>query len=128
MPPPLWIAFFEDFKGADTVLVSGTDQGIRELAGHLRQFAASAENELAIHKIAAVAPYNPVELFAVHSSQPIKRSRPCFEWICPPPDGEPIVSTLLALAGRGAAHQYFELPDPDTQLIVSVGEYDRHAS
>jgi hypothetical protein len=121
----LRLGFFEDFRGADTVLLSGTALGIHNLVERIRRFAVSSEQELPIHEFAAVSADQPARLFVVRSP------RTCggvgdasFTWICPPLEVEDILGKLAALGERESGHQYFDLPGSDVQLIVSVGEYD----
>ena len=43
MAPDLWLAFFDNFKWGDTVLLSGSQAGMCSLTEHFRAFSKSAE-------------------------------------------------------------------------------------
>lgn len=59
MAAHLKLGFFEDFKGSDAVLLSGSGSEILDLAQRLRDFATSSGVELPIHDIASVSPEYP---------------------------------------------------------------------
>ena len=54
------IGFFENFKGADAVLVACSDDGLRRLRGLL---ASPPHGLLSLHQFAEVAPSHPTQLF-----------------------------------------------------------------
>ncbi|MFN0315074.1 MAG: hypothetical protein ACKVQA_08555 [Burkholderiales bacterium] len=125
MVADLRLGFFEDFKGADTVLLSGSVLGIRNLVGRIRAFAASSEQELPIHEFAAVSAHQPAKLFVVRTPRTSGGAgNASFAWVCPPLEIEDVLGMLSAIAERGLGHHYFDLLASEVQLIVSVGEYD----
>jgi hypothetical protein len=125
MPPTLWLGFFENFKSSDTVLVSGSANGMCDLAERLREFAASSASVLPIHEFAEVAPSHRTKLFAARTSRPsLKGDEQSFCWLCSPSEVESIHGKLMALATGAPGHQYFYLEGANVQLVVSVGEYD----
>ena len=125
MATHLMLGFFEDFKGSDAVLLSGSGGDIRDLAQRLRDFASSSNAALPIHDIASVSPEHPARLFTVRSPLTSPAANQLtFHWSCSPSEIEAVSSKLLALVEGPSGHQYFDLVGSDVQLIISVGEYD----
>ena len=121
----LHLGFFPDFKWSDSVLLTGTAQDIEELSLALGKFVESKEPQYPIHNLASIAPRHQAQLFAQRStSEPHHSKPPQFSWLCASSSLPDIQAKLLALAHSGNGHQYFDLESPDTQLIVSVGEYN----
>jgi hypothetical protein len=116
----LRLGYFSDFKGADTVLLEGTADGIRRLCSRIKEFAASSETELSIHSLSAVSANHPVMLFASRSAAG-QGSGYC--WLCSQKELNSIEEKLSALVTLENRHQYFELVGSPAQLIVSIGEY-----
>lgn len=113
------LGFFENFKFGDAVLLSGASQDIQLLVARLVIFVQSQEPELALHSVASVASRHPAQLFASHSSVGTG-----FRWLCSADELPTIQDKLEALISSGTGHQYFELADTSTTLVVSIGEYD----
>jgi hypothetical protein len=116
----LRLGYFSDFKGADTVLLEGTSDGIRRLCAQIKAFVASSETELPIHSLSAVSAKHPVLLFASRSATGEGLG---FRWLCSQKELNSIEGKLSALVASESGHQYFELVGSPTQFIVSVGEY-----
>jgi hypothetical protein len=116
----LHLGLFHQFKGADTVLLSGTPNDVAELSAHLRAFASSDALDWAVHDIAHVSIHNPAQLFACRTPQLHATG---FVWVCSPESMSAIQGKLQALASSGSGHQYFGLLGSSVQLAVSVGEY-----
>ena len=113
------IGFFEQFKGADTVLVSTTAEDAAALAVELERFAQS--QAAAVEVSAAPVPGHEAKLMAVR--EPRASSDREFRWLCGRFEVPQIIAKLKSLATAGAGHQYFELCGSPVQLMVSVGEY-----
>lgn len=113
------LGFFEQFKGADTVLLSTDSAGVRELARELEQFAASETAALRIPVMPI--PGHEADLVAVREVHADGSAR--FRWLCGPSEVSDIVQKLNSLANSKQGHQYFELVGSKVQLMVSVGEY-----
>ncbi len=116
----LRLGYFSDFKGADTVLLEGTSDGIRNLCVRIKKFVASSETELPIHTLSAISVNHPVLLFA---SRNANGQGAGFRWLCSQKELNSIEGKLSALIASQNGHQYFELVGSPAQLIVSVGEY-----
>jgi len=121
----LHLGFFPDFKWADSVLLTGNAHDIESLSSALGKFVEANEHQFPIHNLASVAPRHQVQLFAQRATQEAQRSKPLqFSWLCTSSSLSDIQAKLLALVHSGNGHQYFDLEGADTQLIVSVGEYN----
>lgn len=111
------IGFFEDFAGADSVLLTGSPEDIASLSSRLKQFLWSSEQHLPIHTQANVSVRRPVLLFASRTANVTADS---FHWLVSLV--EPEMLEPLVTSGK-PGHQYFELAQSKVQLVVSVGEY-----
>ena len=121
----LHLGFFPDFKWADSVLLTGTAHDIESLSSALGKFVGANEHQFPIHNLASVAPRHQVQLFAQRATQEPQHSNPAqFSWLCTSRSLPDIQAKLLALVHSSNGHQYFDLAGSDTQLIVSVGEYN----
>ncbi len=115
---PLRLGLFADFKGSDSLLLTGDAAALIRLLPELD--AASLGGQFRIHEIAARLPTCSIELVA--ASQPVPA--PAFTWLCDPTTVVSIRTDLQALTQCTSGHQYFDLADSKVQLIVSLGEYD----
>jgi hypothetical protein len=116
----LYLGLFQQFKGADTLLISGTPADISDLSDRLSDFAASGLTSWPVHGMAQVSVRNPAELFARRTPQPHATGH---MWLCSPDSIPAIQDKLHALASSGLGHHYFDLLESPVQLLVSVGEY-----
>ncbi len=116
----LHLGLFKQFKGEDTLLLSGTPGDIADLSARLEEFSASGASDLAIHSFAALSPDKPTELFACRTPQ---TRQPSFVWLCVPDSLAATQSMLQAMSCSVVAHQYFDLYRSSVPLLVSVGEY-----
>ena len=114
------IGFFEQFKGADTVLLSITTEEGRDLAARLQDFAAS--NAVAMEIDARSVPGHETRLVAVREAQ-TARGRGEYRWLCGPAELGNIIDKLKSVINVAEGHQYFELVASKVQLMISVGEY-----
>ena len=115
----LQIGRFDKFKGARTVLLTGTGEEIASLSKQLAQVVAASGDSLPLHEIALVAPSHPLRLFAVRAI-PNDGEKDAAYWPC----DAAVIDKLISLAATGAGHQYFDIAGPETTLLASVGEYD----
>lgn len=114
------LGFFRQFKGADTVLLSISQDEARDLARELQNFAASSMPAMPI--VANSVPGHETKLEAVREAQPAAGTS-AFHWLCGPRQVGDILSKMTSLANASEGHQYFELLGSEVQLMVSVGEY-----
>ncbi len=121
----LHLGFFPDFKWSDSVLLSGTTHDIENLSLALGKFVESKEQQFPIHNLASIAPRHQALLFAQRATEEPHHSNPAqFSWQCTSSSLSDIQAKLLTLVRSNNGHQYFDLEGSDTQLIVSVGEYN----
>ena len=116
----LHLGLFQQFKGSDTLLISGTPDDILHLSDRLGDFAASGAASWPVHGLARAPASNSAELFASREPYPHATGH---VWVCSPDSVSAIRGKLQALASSGLGHHYFDLLDSPIQLMVSVGEY-----
>jgi len=116
----LHLGLFQNFKGSDTLLLSGTPADISGLSVRLGEFVASGAAAWPIHQLARVSSRNSVGLFASRAPHPQATGH---VWLCSPDSVPATQGKLQSLASSGSGHQYFDLLDASVQLMVSVGEY-----
>lgn len=117
----LYLGFFTDFAGGDSVLLHGNHGDIAELTRQLQRFSVSEKSLFPIHAIAAVSPRHPATLFANRLQMKVGHD---FQWLCSRRAFEAVAVKLAALAAApSAGHQCFELMQSPVTLIVSVNEY-----
>ena len=112
------LGFFDDFKGADTVLLAVTGQEAGELANQLQLFASSSRTSTEI--VAEQIPGHEAKLVAVSSPNAETSG---FRWLCGRSEIADIAAKLTALASAVNGHQYFDLLGSEVRLIIAVGEY-----
>ena len=121
----LRLGFFADFKGSDLVLLAGASSDVENLSLALVKFAESNGRQFAIHNLASIAPRHQTQLFVHHTAQETRHLVPAqFSWLCTSSSMPDIQTKLLELVHSSNGHQYFDLEGSDTQLIVSIGEYN----
>jgi hypothetical protein len=116
----LRLGLFRQFKGADTLLLSGAPADVADLSARLGEFAASNVLDWPVHSVAHISARNPAQLFASRFSQSHAGG---FVWLCSPESLPSVQGKLQALASSASGHQYFNLFGSYVQLVVSVGEY-----
>jgi hypothetical protein len=119
----LHLGYFENFKGADTVLLSCDPVEVPPLRGVLADAMAKGV-PFAIHDLAVVSARNPARLVLCPTGAPFRGLGGEFIWQLNHVEFASVDSKLEALEHVRAAHQYFDLDDSDVRLMVSVREYD----
>jgi hypothetical protein len=118
------IGFFEDFKGADTLLLHVDQEGLKVLTEWL-QTATSSEARIAISHCpgALVQSGLHVDLSRAPDDRGLVRTAGTeFVWQRSE-EGWAEVLDKLAAMDTGACHQYLEGPSDDVQVMASIGEY-----
>src|SRR5262245_34170503 len=118
------VGFFEDFKGAGTLLLDIDHEGLNALIAWL-QSAASSGRTIAISQCpGAVVPSGiHVDLSRTPNDRGLGRTaRTEFTWQRSE-EGWAEVADKLAAMKSGACHQYLEGPTDDVQVMASIGEY-----
>ncbi|GAB1597160.1 hypothetical protein [Lysobacter claricitrinus] len=112
----LW--HFEDFKGANTLVLSGPPAYIAALAEALEAFAASDALGLALEDCLPVVGFG--QLWVLKEPQQVTGQ---FRWLVPAEELPSVAAAVRAIAASAPAHQYFSLVEPETNLLVTSGEY-----
>jgi hypothetical protein len=118
------MGFFEDFKGADTLLLDVDHEGLKALIAWLRT-ATSPGRRIAINHCpaAVVQPGLRVDvLSAPNKTGLVRTSGTEFVWKRSEEGWAEVIDKLAAMES-GACHQYLEGPTGDVQVIASIGEY-----
>lgn len=116
----LW--HFEDFKGGDTLVLSGQSEAIDALAGVLEELADSKALGIALEDRLPVVGFG--QLFVLKEPVPVTGQ---FRWLVPASELLVVAAQVRAVAAGAPAHQYFELLEPETTLLVTAGEYSSQA-
>jgi len=118
------VGFFEDFKGADTLLLDVEHEGLNALIALLQAVASSGRRM----KISA-CPGSVVQsgvavdlLRTVGDTGLVRASGTEFVWHRSE-DGWAEVIEKLAAMRTGACHQYLDGPRDAVRIMVSIGEY-----
>lgn len=118
------VGFFEDFKGADTLLIDVDADGLRGLVAWLREVMSSDRKVLlsACPGVTLQAGLR-VEAFRSRDDAGLSRTAPrAFVWQRSE-DGWTDIVELLTPLEAGAGHQYLDGPRDDVQVMASIGEY-----
>jgi hypothetical protein len=118
------VGFFEDFKGADTLLLDVDREGLKALIAWL-QTATSSGRGIAISHCpgALVQSGLRVNLSRASADRGLVRTAGTeFEWQRSE-EGWAEVLDKLAAMDIGAGHQYLEGPSDNVQVMASIGEY-----
>lgn len=118
------IGFFEDFKGADTLLIDVDRDGLHALIEWLQE-ALSSGRKAAISDCAgsAVQPGLHVALLrAADDTGLVRTAGTEFVWQRSAEGWAEVVDKLSAMKS-GACHQYLDGPRDDVHVIASIGEY-----
>jgi hypothetical protein len=118
------IGFFEDFKGAHTLLLDVEQEGLKALIAWL-QTATSSGRRIAISHCpdALVQSGLQIDLSRGPNDRGLVRTAGTeFLWQRSE-EGWAEVLDKLAAMDSGACHQYLEAPRNDVQVVASIGEY-----
>ncbi len=124
----LCIGYFEDFKGANTILVCGDGEGLHRLADLLRTLEDPNADPVNLHSLLFVQVHGGVQLTAY----PVDRelgvrsigSGPCFAWHHSEEGWIESAEKIEVVARGSGGHCYLgEAPAGDAVLMVSKGEY-----
>jgi hypothetical protein len=118
------IGFFEDFKGADTLLLDVDQEGLKALIAWL-QTAASSGRRIAISHCpdALVQSGLQIDLSRGPNDRGLVRTAGTeFVWQRSEEGWAEVIDKLAAMES-GACHQYLEGPTDDVRVMASIGEY-----
>ena len=118
------VGFFEDFKGADTLLIDVNAEGLRGLITWVREVMPSSR-QIPLNDCPGVTlqPGTHVQASCVRDDAGLLRTgERAFAWRRSE-DGWTDVVDKLAAMQTGGCHQYLDGPRDDVQVIASIGEY-----
>lgn len=118
------VEFFEDFKGADTLLIDVDHEGLHDLIAWLRDVMSLGRNA-ALSDCPGVGVQSQlrVDILRVPDDTGLVRvAKREFIWRRSK-DGWTDVVDKLAAMETAACHQYLDGPRDDVQVIASIGEY-----
>jgi hypothetical protein len=125
------IGYFEGFQGQNTILISGDQDGLLQLANELRRLEEIGCPRLEVHRLPFVRAYRGVELAAC----PVGKERgirtveragksPRFTWEHSAEGWLEAAEKIVPVAENGG-HAYLVCIGPkDAVVMVSSGEYD----
>ena len=118
------IGYFNYFKGENTVLLDCDSSEIVVLKERLKKFTSSTDQSMLVQGSRNTREKKSVELFLVASAISAKSEKgTAFSWLCTRNEVTEIMAMLSSLIGISSGHHYIELLEPNTQLIISTGEY-----
>jgi hypothetical protein len=118
------VGFFEDFKGADTLLLDVDAEGLRDLITWLRNVMSSGQ-KVSLGHCPGVSFQSAlhVEAFRCRDDAGLVRTAEgSFLWQRSE-DGWTSIVELLEAMEAGVCHQYLDGPRDDLQVMASIGEY-----
>lgn len=119
------IGFFEDFKSEDILLLEGDQEGLHQLSEVIRSLISGKVDSVEIDKIPFVEVHKNIRLLfqTTQEEQRIIHGNYSFRWDCTPEEWEDVADKITALMENNTGHQYFETPQDDVIIMVSLGEY-----
>jgi hypothetical protein len=119
------IGFFENFKEADTLLVSGANEALHQLLKALDSLAAGDTESLLVSSLPFVRAHN-IALVAVRSEvdHGIRRTGTSFSWQRSAAAWKQVREQVVELLQSNQAHQILDGPNDEVTLLLSVGEYN----
>ena len=118
------VGFFEDFKGADTLLIDVDAEGLRDLIAWLRDVASSGRRVL-LSDCPGVSLQSGLQVEAFPGRDDtglLKSGEGAFVWQRSE-EGWTNIVEKLGVMGTRAGHQYLDGPRDDVQVMASFGEY-----
>ena len=125
----LRIGYFGEFKGNDTILVGGDEEGLRQLADALRTLEAVSAEPVYLHLLPSVGIHAGVQLRAcpVDREPGVRRSGPgaCFTWHESEEGWLESAEKIEAVARCSGGHCILGgTAAGDAVVMISKGEYD----
>ena len=122
---PIRVGFFDDFKGADTLLIDVNADGLRCLIAWIREVMSSGR-QIALSECPGVTLQagTRVEASCVRDDAGLLRTATsAFVWQRSAEGWTDVVDKLAAME-TGGCHQYLDGLRDDVRVIASIGEYD----
>jgi len=124
----LRLGHFENFNGADTILLGGDEEGLQRLADHLRALEAANAKPANLLLLPFVQVHGGVELTAHHVDREVGARRlgsSCFAWHDSQEGWLESAEKIKEVARSENEHCYIgDNSSSDAVVMVSKGEYD----
>jgi hypothetical protein len=124
----LHLAYFQNFKSTNTILISGDEEGLQRLADHLRPLEDATAKPVNLHLLPFVQAHGGVSLTAhpVDRELGVRRIGPSrFDWHHSQEGWLESADKIEAVVRGSGGHCYLgESPAGDAVVMVSKGEYD----
>ena len=119
------IGFFENFKGSDTLLVSGDHDALRQLLKAVDALASGDTESLVVSSLPLACAHG-ITLVAVTSEVDygVRRVGTSFSWQRSVTAWKWVREQLVELLQSNQAHQMLDGPNDEVTLLLSVGEYN----
>jgi len=118
------VGFFEDFKGADTLLIDVDAEGLRGLIAWLRD-VMSSDRRVLLSACPGATLQSTLRVDVFRSPDDIglvRAAEGTLVWQRSEDGWTDVVEKLTAME-TGAGHQYLDGPRDDMQVMASIGEY-----
>jgi hypothetical protein len=126
----LRIGFFRDFKGQDSLLLSGDAAAHKRLLDICESLSSGALDRVRFQDLPFVRVFGVVSLIAERSPESsglqFASDGQGFIWRLSGEDWKDVALRIAPLLHGGRGHQYFDYlgVQDDVQIIVSTGEYE----
>jgi hypothetical protein len=120
------VGFFENFKSGDTLLLDGDSEGLRSLAGTLRELSTVDHLQVALHELPFVEVHHGLRIYASRSGRSCgatNQGEGEIAWTCPASAWETAADKVAQLSEGGSGHQYL-VEGPQITVMASSAEYD----
>jgi hypothetical protein len=126
---PIQLGRFDQFKGANTLLIEVDTDGLATFLASFRALAEGAQRRVEFHQLPGVTSHGRTILIGelLADDVGLRELQPGQLSWCRSSDGwADLADKLAALAGVSSGHQYLDGPADGIQAIVAIGEYGDH--
>ena len=123
---PIQVGRFDQFKGANTLLIEVDTGGLATLVRSFRALAERAQRRVEFHQLPGVISYGDIILIGEVTADDVglRELRPGYLIWRRSSDGwTDLTDKLAALEGVSSGHQYLDGPTDNIQAIAAIGEY-----
>jgi hypothetical protein len=123
---PIQVGRFDQFKGADTLLIEVDIGGLATLVASFRALAERAQRQVEFHQLPGGISHGGTILIGEVSADDVGlcELRPAqLTWRRSSDGWADLASKLATLEGVSSGHQYLDGPSDGIQVIAAIGEY-----
>jgi hypothetical protein len=117
---------FDQFKGADTLLIEVDTGGLATLIASLRALAEGAQRRIEFNQLPGATSHSGTILIGELLADDVglrERQHGELIWRRSSDGWTDLADNLAALEGVSSGHQYLDGPADGIQVIVAIGEY-----